>query len=115
MHRSFWKISTNTNTKDKSQKILKQVIVELGRLATEVEFEKHWDTQKYSGSFTLLFDCNTKEELMFELIKTGQLIGYHWELNGSIESQTAAYSQKSSISGVEMAEWHIDIPDNLRD
>lgn len=114
MHKTFWKISTNTKIKEKCQKILKQVIAKLGRLPTDVEFEPHWDTKEYSVSFTLLFDRNTKEELIFELIKSGQLIGYYWELNGSIESQTAAYSRESSISGIDMAEWHVDIPESWR-
>lgn len=114
MQKSFWKISTNTRTKEKCQKILKQIITKLGHLATEVEFEQHWDSKEYSGNFAVLFDCSTKEELMFELIKSGQLIGYQWELSGSIENQTAAYSHESSVSGVKMAEWHVDIPDYWR-
>lgn len=114
MQNSFWKISTNTKSEDKCRKILKQVLTKLGCSDLEVKYESHWDTKEYSGSFNLSFDCYSKEELMFIIIKCGQLIGYHWELNGSIETQTAAYSRRSSISGVDMAEWHIDIPDEWR-
>tara|TARA_R110002049_G_scaffold255582_3_gene431136 strand:- start:3778 stop:3927 length:150 start_codon:yes stop_codon:yes gene_type:complete len=48
---------------------------------------------------------------MFEIIRYGQLIGFDWKLNGRIEIQTATYSLRSSISGIDMAEWQIDIPD----
>ena len=114
MQESFWRISTNAKTSDKCRKILKQVLTKLNCSDIEVNYESHWDTKEYSGSFNLMFDCNSKEELMFLIIRYGQLIGYDWELSGSIESQTAAYSRRSSISGVHMAEWHIDIPDKWR-
>ena len=114
MQESFWKISTNTRTEDKCRKIMKQVLTKLNCSEIEVNYESHWDTKEYSGSFNLMFDCNSKEELMFMIIRYGQLIGYDWELNGSIETQTAAYSRRCSISGVDMAEWYIDIPDEWR-
>lgn len=114
MQNLFWKISTNAKTVDKCRKILNQVLTKLNCSNLEVNYEAHWNTKEYSGSFNLVFDCDSREELMFVLIQFGQLIGYDWELNGSIESQTAAYSRRSKISGVEMAEWHIDIPDEWR-
>ena len=114
MQDSFWKISTNTKTEDKCRKVLNRVLAKLNCSNLEVEYEAHWDSKEFSGSFNLSFDCSSKEELMFEIIRCGQIIGYDWELNGSIESQTAAYSRRSSISGVDMAEWHIDIPDEWR-
>tara|TARA_R110002096_G_scaffold434307_1_gene655442 strand:+ start:343 stop:534 length:192 start_codon:yes stop_codon:yes gene_type:complete len=56
-------------------------------------------------------NCSSREKLMFEIIRYGQLIGFDWKLNGRIEIQTATYSLRSSISGIDMAEWQIDIPD----
>ena len=73
MQESFWKISTNTKTEDKCRKILKQVLTKLNCSETEVNYEPHWETKEYSGSFNLMFDCNSKEELMFTIIKCGQL------------------------------------------
>jgi hypothetical protein len=114
MQDSFWKISTNTKTEDKCRKVLNQVLTKLDCSDLNVKYEPHWESKDFSGSFNLTFDYDSKEQLMFEVIRCGQLIGYDWELNGSIENQTAAYSRRSSISGVDMAEWHIDIPDEWR-
>ena len=114
MQKSYWKILTNTKTESKCRRILKQVLKRLDSSELDVKYESHWDTKEFSGSFNLSFECESKEELMFQIIKHGQLIGYDWQLNGLIESQTAAYSHKSSIPGVDMAEWHIDIPDEWR-
>ena len=114
MQESHWEISTDTKTEAKCRKVLARVLTKLGYPDLEVKYEPYWKTKEYSGRFSLILDCSSKEELMFELIRLGQLIGYYWELYGSIETQTDACSRKSSISGVIMMQWAVDIPDEWR-
>ena len=114
MQDSYWKISTNTKSQRKCEKILNQVLAKLNSPDLEVKYKTDCESRKFSGSFNVIFNCASKEELMFAIIRRGQLIGFDWELNGSIEIQTAAYSQRLSVSGIDMAEWHIDIPQEWR-
>ncbi|UII20513.1 hypothetical protein [Fulvivirga ligni] len=110
MEESFWRVWTNAKSEVKCRGILNQILMKLNQPDLEVKYEAHWESKRWIGNFTLLINCNSKEELMFEVIRRSQLIGYNWHLTGSIESQSSATSMESSVSGVEMAEWQVDIP-----
>jgi len=95
-----WKIFTDANTSEKAGKVLHKVIA---RLETNCSSEKVEPYHK--GGFVCSFSTSTEtsswSQSIFQALSMAQKIGRGWVLTGDITEELDAWSNESSVVGVQ--------------
>lgn len=95
-----WKIFTDANTVEKAHKVFQKVITQL-----EVECTLQGIESYHKGGFVCSFSSVTEvsnwPQVVFDALSMAQRIGRSWVLSGNLPEEVDAWSNASSVVGVQ--------------
>ncbi len=103
---SRWKLWVNANKKENALKVYKWVLGYMKCDATLISIEPY-----HKGGFVIeyhipLMSINWNDAVV-EVIELGQRFAHSWYLLGDVRERPNAIANKTSVSGVDMAEWEL--------
>ena len=112
MPRSHWKINLDASDEKNASVVMSRCIKLIDRPPMESNIEKY-SKGGYMATFELYHDDElTWPEIIFEVLRFCERIGYGWLLTGRIECDPSGVISKEAnarmkIAGVVWAEWNI--------
>jgi len=91
---------TDANTAEKANKVFRRFIKQLSVEYTDLNIEPYHKSG-FVCTFSTPLTATQWSEIILESLSKAQLVGRGWELTGSIISELDAWSNESSISGVQ--------------
>jgi hypothetical protein len=95
-----WKIFTDTNTSEKANKVLQKVIAQL-QIECKSEKVEPYDKGGFVCSFSSSIEVSSWSQSVLQALFLAQKIGRNWVLSSDISEELDAWSNESSISGVQ--------------
>lgn len=104
---SVWKIWVDARTETKARVLLSRVLKKM-RCTAEVRWiEPYPKINGFVVCFSISIESQRWNDAVVETIELGQRFAHGWGLGGGIYQDPEACSNRTSISGVVMAEWQL--------
>ncbi|HEY2292896.1 MAG TPA: hypothetical protein VGM86_19510 [Thermoanaerobaculia bacterium] len=111
---SVWKIWVNARTEAKARILLSRVLKKMHCTAEVRWIEPYPKIDGFVVCFSIPVESQRWNDAIVETIERGQRFAHGWDLDGSIYENPEAASNRTSISGVVMAEWRLLSEPQLR-
>ena len=95
-----WKIFTNTNNEDKTKALVARLVNKNKDEYSDLKIELYHKSG-FVSHFTTPLASSKWSEVIVESLSKAQVVGRSWIVTGNIETELEAWSNDSSISGVE--------------